>query len=331
MYFGPSHRLGTKCQIRSNDGEPIAVDDVLLELVPEDEVEPAPQTNAASPELIDAIDKATRVQLARRFIGGIPGAPEGERNNTIYRAAFAANDFAVDLDDVMPAVLELAKRCDPPYPENEAKTAAEHAHRYAKAGKGWRLARYAPVPDRVDEEDLKRVIKNLKQRKSTNLQSQGRLLAAMKKGEIINLAEMQIAARTLAEEFSNADAEQLAGFFAKAFEKPSDPQCSVENFAAQAAGLTASSWSSRRERSSPPDCRAAPAGGPRTRLQRLGAHEGGGGALRPDTLRVARLRDSPGPADLGSGCCWMVPRGAAVGALVSKLLSEPQRKRRRER
>ena len=112
-------------------------------------------------------------------------------------------------------------------PQHGQPRAAEHAHRYAKAGKGWRLARYAPVPDRVDEEDLKRVIKNLKQRKSTNLQSQGRLLAAMKKGEIINLAEMQIAARTLAEEFSNADAEQLAGFFAKAFEKPRAPNGSI--------------------------------------------------------------------------------------------------------
>jgi hypothetical protein len=88
------------------------------------------------------------------------GVPEGERDDSLFRLACSYRTRGLAEDEIATLVLDAARRCQPPFPEDEALEKVRSAMRYADESQK-QVARLAAMPALERERELKTTAKQL--------------------------------------------------------------------------------------------------------------------------------------------------------------------------
>lgn len=88
------------------------------------------------------------------------GVPEGQRDDSLFKLACSYRARGLDEDEIETLVLDAARKCDPPFPEDEALKKVESALRYADETKE-PIERLATLPTLEREREMKPTAKRL--------------------------------------------------------------------------------------------------------------------------------------------------------------------------
>lgn len=185
------------------------------------------------PALIARIDIGTRTAIARQLLDSVPPAVSGQHGDLqTFQAACIGRDCALEAEDFWPLLVEYNKRCEPPWNEHDLRTKLRSAYKTGKMPMGWRLVD-KQVDDHVTAKDVSKKITKLLNNPNESIQTDGRSLRHVLKGEpFVSQDQMVAVARRLARLFPHADPSQVAALFDDAIKQTQNLRdCTLDMFA----------------------------------------------------------------------------------------------------